>query len=58
MHNLKARVGDCILYEQYFSLQVSQMLIAWCVRNATSQSVVCSAATVEQFNEILGCLPV
>ena len=37
---------------------INQLLVAWCVRNQTSQAVILSAATVEQFHEILGSLPV
>ena len=37
---------------------LSQLAIAWCLRNSTSQSVVASANTTEQLLEILGSLPV
>ena len=34
------------------------MFIAWSIKNQTSVSCVCSAATLEQFEEILGAMPV
>ena len=34
------------------------MFIAWSCKNQTSVSCVCSAATLEQFEEILGAMPV
>jgi len=37
---------------------LSQLAIAWCLRNSTSQSVVASANTTEQLLEILGSLPI
>ena len=37
---------------------ISQMFIAWSIKNQTSVSCVCSAATLEQFEEILGAMPV
>jgi len=37
---------------------LSQLAIAWCLRNSTSQSVIASANTTEQLLEILGSLPV
>merc|ERR1719273_2932684 len=37
---------------------LSQLAIAWCLRNSTSQSVIASANTTEQLREILGSLPI
>lgn len=37
---------------------LSQLAIAWCLRNSTSQSVVASANSTDQLLEILGSLPV
>jgi len=37
---------------------LSQLAIAWCLRNSTSQSVIASANTTEQLLEILGSLPI
>lgn len=37
---------------------LSQLAIAWCLRNSTSQSVVASANSTDQLLEILGSLPI
>ena len=37
---------------------LSQLAIAWCLRNSTSQSVIASACSMEQLLEILNSLPV
>ena len=37
---------------------LSQLAVAWCLRNSTSQSVIASANSTEQLLEILGSLPV
>merc|ERR1712223_1656333 len=37
---------------------LSQLAVAWCLRNSTSQSVIASADTCEHLLEILGSLPV
>ena len=34
------------------------MFMAWSMKNQSSVSCVCSAATLEQFEEILGTMPV
>lgn len=36
---------------------ISQMFMAWSMKNQSSVSCVCSAATLEQFEEILGTMP-
>jgi len=37
---------------------LSQLAVAWCLRNSTSQSVIASANSTEQLLEILGSLPI
>ena len=37
---------------------LTQLAVAWCLRNSTSQSVIASANTTEHLLEILGSLPV
>lgn len=37
---------------------LSQLAIAWCLRNSTSQSVIASASSPEHLLEILGSLPI
>jgi len=39
-------------------VSLTQLIVAWCIRNNTSQAVVCSAATVDQLCQMLNSLQV
>ena len=58
----KSGLVDSVFVKTYDELVIgctlSQLAVAWCLRNSTSQSVIASANSTEQLLEILGSLPV
>lgn len=54
----QARIKALTAMADKMGCSLSQLAIAWCLRNSTSQSVIVSANSTEQLLEILGSLPV
>ena len=54
----QARIKALTAMADKMGCSLSQLAIAWCLRNSTSQSVIVSASSAEQLLEILGSLPV
>jgi len=54
----QARIKALTAMADKMGCSLSQLAIAWCLRNSTSQSVIVSANTTEQLLEILGSLPI
>ena len=58
----KSGLVDSVFVKTYdefvIGCTLSQLAVAWCLRNSTSQSVIASANSTEQLLEILGSLPV
>merc|ERR1712218_261278 len=54
----QARIKALTAMADKMGCSLSQLAIAWCLRNATSQSVIVSANSTEQLLEILGSLPI
>lgn len=54
----QARMKALSAMAEKMGCNLSQLAIAWQLRNATSQCVIASASTTEQLIEILSSLPV
>ena len=54
----QARIKALTAMADKMGCSLSQLSIAWCLRNSTSQSVIVSASSSEQLLDILGSLPV
>ena len=52
------RVKQLMGVAEKLGCTLNQLCIAWCIKNQTSQCIIASAATVDQFMEILNCLTV
>jgi len=54
----QARIKALTAMADKMGCSLSQLSIAWCLRNSTSQSVIVSASSSEQLLDILGSLPI
>merc|ERR1711953_685915 len=54
----QARIKALTAMADKMGCLLSQLSIAWCLRNSTSQSVIVSASSSEQLLDILGSLPI
>jgi len=54
----QAKIKALTVMAEKLGCSLSQLAIAWCLRNSTSQSVIASASSMEKLLEILNSLPI
>lgn len=54
----QSKIKALSLMAEKLGCSLTQLAIAWCLRNSTSQSVIASASSMEQLLEILNSLPI
>ena len=54
----QSKIKALSIMAEKLGCSLTQLAIAWCLRNSTSQSVIASASSMEQLLEILNSLPV
>jgi len=54
----QSKIKALSIMAEKLGCSLTQLAIAWCLRNSTSQSVIASASSMEQLLEILNSLPI